>query len=335
MEKQHLLTQNNMVLVTGGAGFIGYHLSRRLLEQGIKVIAFDNLNDYYDVGLKMARLEILNQFDDFTFIKGDLADREQVETLFTSFAPPIVVNLAAQAGVRYSIENPDAYISSNIVGFYNLLETCRHFGVEHLVYASSSSVYGNNKKIPFSTGDHVDKPVSLYAATKKSNELMAYTYSHLYHIPATGLRFFTVYGPYGRPDMAYFSFTRKILAGETIKVFNHGDLYRDFTYIDDVVTAVCQLLFCPPGEDEDGIRYKLYNIGNNQPEKLMDFIAAIEKALGMEARKEFLPMQDGDVYRTYADVTELARDFAFKPDTPIAEGIKRFASWYLDFYKQT
>lgn len=334
MENNSIIAHAKPVLVTGGAGFIGFHLSRRLLAQGIRLIGFDNLNDYYDVGLKMARLEILNRFDDFTFIKGDLADRAQVEALFADFAPAVVVNLAAQAGVRYSIENPDAYISSNVVGFYNLLEACRHFGVEHLVYASSSSVYGNNKKIPFTTKDCVDKPVSLYAATKKSNELMAYTYSHLYQIPTTGLRFFTVYGPYGRPDMAYFSFTRKILAGEAIKVFNHGDLYRDFTYIDDAVTAVCHLLSCPPGEDEDGTRYKLYNIGNNQPEKLMDFIAAIENALGIEARKEYLPMQDGDVYRTYADVTGLTKAFDFKPDTPIYEGIKRFVNWYKDFYKQ-
>lgn len=333
MEKQGFLNQTQTILVTGGAGFIGFHLCNHLLAQGIRVIAFDNLNDYYDPALKQVRLEILKESAGFRFIKGDLADKTQVQEVFSSFAPAIVVNLAAQAGVRYSIDNPDVYISSNLMGFYNILEACRRYGTEHLVYASSSSVYGNNKKIPFSVQDQVDKPVSLYAATKKSNELMAYAYSSLYQIPVTGLRFFTVYGPYGRPDMAYYSFTQKILSGETIKVFNHGDMYRDFTYIDDVITAVNELLFSPPREDKDGIRYKLYNIGNNRPEKLMDFIKAIEKSLGMEAKKEYLTMQDGDVYQTYADVTELTQDFNFTPDTPIAEGMHKFISWYLAYHK--
>jgi len=243
-----------------------------------------------------------------------------------------VVNLGAQAGVRYSIENPEAYIKSNIVGFFNILEACRHNPVGHLVYASSSSVYGANKKVPFSTEDNVDHPVSLYAATKKSNELMAYSYSHLYRIPATGLRFFTVYGPYGRPDMACYSFTRDIMAGRPIKVFNHGDMYRDFTYIDDIITGIVNVMAKPPGEDDNGVRYKVYNIGNNKPEKLLDFIATLESCLGREAIKEFYPMQPGDVYRTYADVTDLMRDFDFKPDTPISEGLQRFVEWYREYH---
>lgn len=317
------------VLVTGGAGFIGFHLSKRLLEQGVRVVGFDNLNPYYDVRLKHDRLKVLTPYEGYCFIRGDLADRDAVNAVFRECSPHIVVNLGAQAGVRYSIDHPDAYIQSNIVGFFHILEACRNFGVEHLVYASSSSVYGANRKIPFSTRDNVDKPVSLYAATKKSNELMAYTYSHLYQIPATGLRFFTVYGPYGRPDMAYYSFTQKILAGEPIRVFNYGDMYRDFTYIDDIVAAVHKILYNPPAADEDGTRHKLYNIGNNKPEKLMDFIRTLEKCLGREAKKEYLPMQDGDVYRTYADVSDLMEDFDFKPDTPISEGLEKFVSWYM------
>lgn len=325
----------NTILVTGGAGFIGFHLSKRLLEEGRSVVVFDNLNDYYDVNLKLARLEILKQFDKFVFIKGDLENKVDVNKVFNIFKPMIVVHLAAQAGVRYSIENPEAYINSNLIGFFNVLESCRQFNVEHFVYASSSSVYGANKKIPFSVDDQVDQPVSLYAATKKSNELMAYAYSHLYHIPSTGLRFFTVYGPYGRPDMACYSFTKKILSGETIQIFNYGDMYRDFTYIDDVVEAVNQLIYYPPGADENGTRYKLYNIGNNKPEKLLDFIATLESCLGAQAQKEYLPMQDGDVYRTYADVSALVRDFDYKPDTSIKVGIEKFVDWYMGYYNDT
>jgi UDP-glucuronate 4-epimerase len=321
------------ILITGSAGFIGFHLAKRLLEEGYTVIGFDNLNDYYDVSLKESRLEILKGYDRFTFIKGDLADKAEVDSVFNTYHPDIIVNLAAQAGVRYSIENPEAYIQSNIVGFFNILEACRHNEVEHLVYASSSSVYGANKKIPFSTEDKVDKPVSLYAATKKSNELMAYTYSHLYGLPATGLRFFTVYGPYGRPDMAYFSFTKAILEGKPIKVFNNGDMYRDFTYIDDIVTGIVNVMKSPPIKDENGTPYKLYNIGNNKPEKLMDFIETLEHCLGKEAIKEYYPMQPGDVYQTYADVTDLMNDFDFKPDTPISVGLAKFVEWYREYYK--
>lgn len=320
------------VLVTGAAGFIGYHLAERLLQQGDQVVGYDNLNDYYDVNLKLARLELLKPRPGFSFIKGDLGSKTEVEALFDQHGFDIVVNLGAQAGVRYSIENPQAYIQSNIVGFLNILEACRNHPVEHLVYASSSSVYGANKKVPFSTADNVDHPVSLYAATKKSNELMAYSYSHLYRIPSTGLRFFTVYGPYGRPDMACYSFTRDIIAGRPIKVFNHGDMYRDFTYIDDIVTGVVNVMAKPPQPDENGCLYKVYNIGNNKPEKLLDFIAVLEKCLGREAIKEFYPMQPGDVYRTYADVTDLMRDFDFKPDTPISEGLQRFVQWYREYH---
>ncbi len=319
-------------LITGAAGFIGFHLSKRLLSQGAKVIGFDNINDYYDTRLKYARLEILEKHEKFTFIKGDLADKNAVESLFTEYKPDIVVNLAAQAGVRYSIENPDAYISSNVIGFYNILECVRHHKVEHLLYASSSSVYGNQKKTPFSTTDNVDHPISLYAATKKTNELMAFTYSHLYGIPATGLRFFTVYGPYGRPDMAYFGFTNKIFSGEKIKIFNNGDMYRDFTYVDDIVSGIENMLLNPPLPDENGDRYKVYNIGNNKPEKLMYFIETLEKCIGKTAEKEFLPMQPGDVYQTYADVTDLVNDFDFKPSTSIETGLGEFAKWYFEFY---
>ncbi|MBR2883749.1 MAG: NAD-dependent epimerase [Clostridia bacterium] len=320
------------ILVTGAAGFIGFHLSKRILQEGGEVIGFDNINDYYDVSLKESRLGILGKYDKFTFIKGNLADKYAVNSLFDTYKPDIVVNLAAQAGVRYSIDNPDAYIESNIIGFYNILEACRHHKTAHLIYASSSSVYGNQKKTPFSTDDNVDHPISLYAATKKSNELMAFTYSHLYDIPSTGLRFFTVYGPYGRPDMAYFSFTQKILRGDKIKIFNNGDMYRDFTYVDDIVQGIMNMLLNPPKPDENGDRAKVYNIGNNNPEKLMYFIETLEKAIGKTAEKEFLPMQPGDVYQTYADVSELQKDFDFKPSTSIEDGLAKFAKWYFEYY---
>ena len=322
------------VLVTGAAGFIGFHLAKRLLSLGASVCGIDNLNDYYDVSLKEARLAILEKEQAFTFVRGDLADEAAVTKLFEDFRPDIVVNLAAQAGVRYSIDNPRSYIQSNIVGFCNILEACRHYPVEHLLYASSSSVYGNQEKTPFATTDNVDHPISLYAATKKSDELMAYTYSHLYGIPATGLRFFTVYGPWGRPDMAYFKFTNKIVRGEPIQIYNHGDMLRDFTYVDDIVRGVENMLCNPPKANEFGDRYKVYNIGNNKPEKLMDFIETLEKAIGREAKKEYLPMQPGDVYQTYADVTDLIRDFDFKPSTPISEGLGRFAEWYKEYYRK-
>jgi UDP-glucuronate 4-epimerase len=328
-----LLRKNQICLIIGAAGFIGFHLTKRLLKQGLTVVGFDNLNDYYDVNLKYSRLAILKDFEKYNFIKADLADKDKVNELFATYHPDIVVNLGAQAGVRYSIENPEAYIQSNIIGFFNILEACRHNKVDHLVYASSSSVYGANKKIPFSTEDKVDKPVSLYAATKKSNELMAYTYSHLYGIPATGLRFFTVYGPYGRPDMAYYSFTKAILEGKPIKVFNNGDMYRDFTYIDDIVTGIENILPNPPKKDENGAPYKLYNIGNNKPEKLMDFIETLEHCLDKKAIKEYFPMQPGDVYQTYADVTDLMNDFDFKPDTSISVGLTKFVEWYREYYK--
>lgn len=321
-------------LITGAAGFIGFYLAKALLEKGAQVAGLDNMNDYYEVSLKEKRLEILKQFPKYRFVKADLADKEAVFSLFEEFQPQIVVNLAAQAGVRYSIENPDAYIQSNIVGFFHVLEACRNYPVEHLVFASSSSVYGGNKKIPFSTEDKVDKPVSLYAATKKSNELMAYSYSRLYGIPLTGLRFFTVYGPMGRPDMAYFKFARKIMRDEPIEVYNNGDMRRDFTYIDDIVRGMENILCNPPAVDENGAAYKIYNIGNNKPEKLMDYIAVLEKCLGRQAKKEFLPMQPGDVYETYADVSELMRDYDFKPSTTIEEGLSRFAEWFLKYDKE-
>lgn len=327
------LDTSKKILVTGAAGFIGFHLSKKLLAQGVTVVGFDNLNDYYDVNLKYARLKELEPFGNFTFIKGDLADKKAVDALFAEHRFDIVVNLAAQAGVRYSIDNPQAYIESNVIGFFNILEACRHNPVEHLLYASSSSVYGNQQKTPFSTDDDVSKPISLYAATKKSNELMAYTYSHLYSIPATGLRFFTVYGPFGRPDMAYFSFTQKIMKGETIKIFNNGDMYRDFTYVDDIVKGMENMLCNPPEPDENGDRATVYNIGNNSPEKLMYFIETLEKALSKTAVKEFLPMQPGDVYQTYADVTPLIENFGFKPSTSIEEGLGKFVEWYKEYYK--
>lgn len=324
--------KNKVYLITGAAGFIGFHLSKSLLEKGERVIGIDNMNDYYEVSLKEARLSILEKYERYSFERCDLADKEKVFSIFEEERPDVVVNLAAQAGVRYSIDNPDAYIQSNIVGFFHILEACRNYPVEHLVFASSSSVYGSNKKIPFSTEDKVDHPVSLYAATKKSNELMAYSYSKLYGIPVTGLRFFTVYGPYGRPDMACYKFAKKMVKGETIQIYNNGDMYRDFTYIDDIVEGIERLLCNPQVEDEQGARYKVYNIGNNNPEKLMDFIAVLEKKLGIEAKKEYLPMQPGDVYRTYADITDLERDFDFKPGTSMEEGIGRFAEWFKEYY---
>lgn len=320
------------ILITGAAGFIGYHLSRRLLDGGETVVGFDCLNDYYDVSLKEARLKELSAYPAFTFVKGDLADEDAVEALFVAYQPEIVVNLAAQAGVRYSIDNPRSYIRSNLIGFFNILEAVRAHPVSHLLYASSSSVYGNRHKSPFSVSDRVDRPVSLYAATKKSDELIAYTYSHLYGIPATGLRFFTVYGPFGRPDMAYFSFTKKILAGEPINVFNGGDLYRDFTYVDDVTRCVQTMLRQPPAPDESGDRYAVYNLGNNHPEKLSHFIEVLEGALGRKADIRYLPMQPGDVYLTSADISETTRAFGFVPTTSIEEGLPKFADWYRTYY---
>lgn len=319
-------------LVTGGAGFIGFFLSKRILEEGGEVIGLDNMNDYYEVSLKETRLSILENYEKFTFIKGDLADKECINKVFETYKPEVVVNLGAQAGVRYSIDNPEAYMMSNMMGFFNILEACRHFGVYHLVFASSSSVYGGNEKVPFSTDDKVDGPVSLYAATKKSNELMAHAYSKLYHYPVTGLRFFTVYGPMGRPDMAYFKFAKKIMNGEPIQIYNNGDMMRDFTYIDDIVQGIYNLLCNPPAENEKGVAYKIYNIGNNKPVKLMDYISTLEKHLGKEAVKEFLPMQPGDVYQTYADVSDLQRDFGFKPDTSVDEGLKNFVEWFKEYY---
>ena len=337
------------ILVTGAAGFIGANLVRRLYEMAeeITVIGLDSVNDYYDVSLKEYRLQELAKFDTFTFIKGNLADKALIERIFTEYKPAIVVNLAAQAGVRYSITNPDAYIEANLIGFYNILEACRHNPVEHLVYASSSSVYGTNKKIPYSTDDKVDNPVSLYAATKKSNELMAHAYSKLYNIPSTGLRFFTVYGPAGRPDMAYFGFTNKLLRGETIQIFNYGNCQRDFTYVDDIVTGVVNIMQHAPEKatGEDGLPlppYMVYNIGNNSPENLLDFVDILQQELiragvlpedyDFDAHKELVPMQPGDVPVTYADVTALERDFGFKPATTLREGLRRFAEWYKEFY---
>lgn len=321
------------ILITGAAGFIGYHLTRRLLQAGYRVFGADSLNDYYDPALKAARLSELEQFEQFSFTLCNLSDAAAVQALFERANPAVVVHLAAQAGVRYSIDHPEAYIESNVVGFFNMLEGARNHPVEHFLYASSSSVYGNRKGGAFSVSDRVDKPFSLYAATKKSNELFAYTYSHLYGIPATGLRFFTVYGPYGRPDMAYFKFTKAIFAGETIDVYNNGDLLRDFTYVDDVTACVEKMLFSPSEPDETGARYAVYNIGNNRPERLVDFIETLEKAIGRKAEKRFLPMQAGDVYQTYADISETARDFGYRPATPISEGLPKFVAWYRAFYK--
>ncbi|WP_102348330.1 GDP-mannose 4,6-dehydratase [Bacillus sp. Marseille-P3661] len=334
------LDLSKIYLITGAAGFIGYYLSRKLLEQGCQVIGIDNVNDYYDVNLKHTRLGNLEPYGKFTFIKGDISDKDLIIKTFEEYKPNVVVNLAAQAGVRYSIENPDVYIQSNIIGFYNILEACRYYPVDHLVYASSSSVYGANKKVPFEETDFVDNPVSLYASTKKSNELMAHTYSHLYKIPATGLRFFTVYGPMGRPDMAYFGFTDKYFNGEPIKIFNNGDfendLYRDFTYIDDIVEGIERLLGNPP---EGDVQHKVFNIGNNSPEKLMVFIETLEKvlskALGKEVQFEkiFEPIKPGDVPATYASTDQLQKAVGFKPKTSIEEGLQKFADWYVDYYK--
>ena len=331
------------VLVTGAAGFIGFHLARRLLDDGVTVVGLDNLNAYYDVNLKHDRLKQLEEREGFTFAEIDLADRDALQALFRKRSFDVVVNLAAQAGVRYSLENPYAYVDANIVGFVNLLECCRHHTTAHLVFASSSSVYGANTKMPFSVHDNVDHPVSLYAASKKANELMAHTYSHLYGLPCTGLRFFTVYGPWGRPDMALFLFTKAILEGRPIEVFNHGQMQRDFTYIDDIVEGVVRVMARPaaPNDDWRGDRpdpgtsygpYRIYNIGNNNPIQLMAFIGAIEKALGQEARKNMLPLQQGDVPATYADIDDLVRDAGFQPRTPIEEGIARFIAWYRKYY---
>ena len=344
------------VLVTGAAGFIGSFLSERLLSdfEDIRVIGFDSVNDYYDIRLKESRLEKLQKHRNFIFIKANLADKDKVSEVFREYSPQIVVNLAAQAGVRYSITNPDAYIESNIIGFYNILEACRHSyddgatPVEHLVYASSSSVYGSNKKVPCSTDDKVDNPVSLYAATKKSDELMAHAYSKLYNIPSTGLRFFTVYGPAGRPDMAYFGFTNKLLRGETIRIFNYGNCKRDFTYIDDIVEGVVRVMQGAPErkDGEDGLPvppYAVYNIGNQNPENLLDFVAILQQELiaagvlpndyDFEAHKQLVPMQPGDVPVTYADTTPLERDYGYKPSTDLRTGLRNFARWYKDFYK--
>ena len=333
------------VLVTGAAGFIGFHLIKALLEanlsdEALLIVGIDNINDYYDVGLKQDRLNILNELstpENFTFIKLDLADRDAIAELFSTYQFDTVINLGAQAGVRYSIENPHAYVDSNVVGFVNILEGCRHHDIKHLIYASSSSVYGMNIKQPFTTADCVDFPISLYAATKKSNELMAHSYSHLYNIPTTGLRFFTVYGPYGRPDMAYFSFTKKILAGEPIDVFNNGDMQRDFTYIDDIVSGIIGIMKKTPAKQHSAITtasapYKIYNIGNNQPVTLRRFITAIEDACGKKANENLLPMQAGDVPITYADIDELVADIGFKPTVNIEDGITKFVDWYTQYY---
>lgn len=346
MLKYNIELGGKTILVTGAAGFIGSNLAKRLLtdHNDIKVIGFDSITDYYDVRLKEERLADLSVFGErFVMYRRNLADKAAVEEVFKEHSPQIVVNLAAQAGVRYSITNPDAYIESNLIGFYNILEVCRHHGVEHLVYASSSSVYGSNKKIPYSTDDKVDNPVSLYAATKKSNELMAHAYSKLYDIPSTGLRFFTVYGPAGRPDMAYFGFTDKLVKGETIKIFNYGNCRRDFTYVDDIVEGVTRVMRHAPERrtGEDGLPippYKVYNIGNNQPENLLDFVTTLQEELvradvlpkdyDFEAHKELVPMQPGDVPVTYADTTPLEEDFGYKPSTPLREGLRRFAEWY-------
>lgn len=341
---------NKVVLVTGAAGFIGANLVKRLLNdfENIKVVGIDSITDYYDVRLKYERLEELAPYGDrFVFIKDNIANKQATDNLFTEYEPQVVVNLAAQAGVRYSITNPDAYIESNLIGFYNILEACRHNEVEHLVYASSSSVYGSNKKVPYSTDDKVDTPVSLYAATKKSNELMAHAYSKLYNIPSTGLRFFTVYGPCGRPDMAYFGFTNKLLKGEKIQIFNYGNCKRDFTYVDDIVEGVVRIMQHAPEKEvgEDGLPippYKVYNIGNNSPENLLDFVQILQEELlaagvlpadyDFEAHKELVPMQPGDVPVTFADTSALEHDFGFKPHTSLREGLHRFAMWYKAFY---
>ena len=343
---------NKVVLVTGAAGFIGANLVKRLLNdfESVKVVGTDSITDYYDVRLKYERLEELATYGDrFVFIKDNIANKQAIDNLFAEYKPQVVVNLAAQAGVRYSITNPDAYIESNLIGFYNILEACRHNEVEHLVYASSSSVYGSNKKVPYSTDDKVDNPVSLYAATKKSNELMAHAYSKLYNIPSTGLRFFTVYGPCGRPDMAYFGFTNKLLKGEKIQIFNYGNCKRDFTYVDDIVEGVVRIMQHAPEKEvgEDGLPvppYKVYNIGNNSPENLLDFVQILQEELlaagvlpadyDFESHKELVPMQPGDVPVTYADTSALEADFGFKPHTSLRDGLRKFAMWYKAFYSE-
>lgn len=320
------------ILVTGAAGFIGFHYAKLLCDAGYEVLGIDNLNDYYDVSLKRARLAELEKFDNFTFTKLEMADKDAMAEYFAAHKPQVVANLAAQPGVRYSIENPHAYIDSNIQGFLNVLEGARHNGAEHVIYASSSSVYGTNTKLPFSVSDNVDHPISLYAATKKSNELMAHTYAHLYGIPVTGLRFFTVYGPWGRPDMAVYGFTRLMHEGKPINVYNHGDMQRDFTYIDDIVQAMVRLVDRAPGADNNTAPYRLYNIGNNNPEQLMDLIKYLEEASGIQAELNMMDMQPGDVYATYADVDDLARDIDFKPSTPLKDGVAEFMKWYKDYH---
>jgi UDP-glucuronate 4-epimerase len=329
------------ILVTGAAGFIGFHLSKRLLAENHHVIGVDNLNDYYDVRLKNERLKQLENNDKFTFYKVDLADSEGLNEIFERHPISIVINLAAQAGVRYSLTHPHSYVHSNLVGFVNILEACRHYQVEHLLYASSSSVYGANTKTPFSTQDSVDHPVSIYAATKKANELMAHTYSHLFNIPTTGLRFFTVYGPLGRPDMAYYTFTKDIIEGNPIKVYNNGNMRRDFTYIDDIVEGIVKLLDLPPEPDPNRdldpstshAPYKIYNIGNNSPVRLMDFIQTLENLIGKKAKMEFLPMQPGDVKETYADITDLQKAAGFSPATPLEIGLSQFVDWYKKYHE--
>jgi len=320
------------ILITGAAGFIGFHLARKLCAEGHQVLGIDNMNDYYDVSLKQARLAELKKHNSFEFQKLSLEDNDGMATMFEEFKPDIVVNLAAQAGVRYSINNPRAYVTSNLDGFINVLEGCRCHAVKHLVFASSSSVYGANKKVPFSESDQVDHPVSLYAATKKSNELMAHSYAHLYGIPCSGLRFFTVFGPWGRPDMAYFKFTDKIMKGEPIDVYNEGDMKRDFTYVDDIVEGVERLMAHLPSVDSDGAPYKIYNIGNNQPEQLMDMISTIEEALGKKAVTNMKPMQPGDVKETYADIDALQAAVGFKPSTSLKDGLEKFVAWYKSYY---
>lgn len=331
--------EEKTIFITGSTGFIGSSLSMKLLKVGFRVVGIDNMNDYYDINLKNARLKNLTPFDNFTFIKEDISNKEAIMKIFEEYKPNVVINLAAQAGVRYSIENPDVYIQSNIIGFFNILEACRFHPVDHLIYASSSSVYGSNKKVPFEESDFVDHPVSLYAATKKSNELMAHTYSHLYKIPSTGLRFFTVYGPMGRPDMAYFGFTDKYFSGESIKIFNNGDfendLYRDFTYIDDIVEGIIRLIDYPPVDD---VPSTVFNIGNNNPEKLMVFIGTLEKCLSKSLNREvvfdkvFEPIKPGDVPATYASTDLLQKAVGFKPKTSIEEGLQQFTDWYVDYY---
>ncbi len=350
MDKQKVDLNNKTILVTGAAGFIGANLINEILKKfdAKKVIGLDNLNDYYDVKIKEYRLENIKKYEKFEFIKGNLADKNMIDEIFKKYKPEIVVNLAAQAGVRYSITNPDAYIESNLIGFYNILEACRHNTVEHLVYASSSSVYGSNKKVPYSTEDKVDNPVSLYAATKKSNELMAHAYSKLYNIPSTGLRFFTVYGPAGRPDMAYFGFTNKLLNGDIIKIFNYGNCKRDFTYVDDIVEGIVRVMQGAPQKKngEDGLPippYAIYNIGNGHPENLLDFVEILQEELvianvlpknyDFESHKELVAMQPGDVPVTYADTKALEEDYGYKPSTDLRTGLRKFAEWYKEFYK--